>query len=445
VSAVEAVRRRAGGVFFGWWIVAGGMALQMLQLGLLQQAYGVYITALGAEFGWSKTAFSLASAAQRVESGILGPVQGWLVDRFGPRAVMRVGTVIFGLGFILFSRIESLPGFYATFLLMAVGSSIAGFMPIITTVAQWFERRRAMAIGIMQTGMGIGGLLVPLVAWSLAANGWRATAFASGVLIIVGGLPLCQLMRRRPEDYGELPDGARPERLEQAARPAGDAAVAVGARPAGTTVAERAEFTSREALRTAAFWYISVGHAASLLVVSALQVHLIVHLTGGLGYTVQRAASLFALMTAVTMLGQLSGGFLGDRVNVRGLLTACMLGHAVAIFVLAYARTLPVVVLAVTLHGVSWGVRGPLQHALRADYFGRGSFGTILGFSSLILMWGTIAGPVIPGVLADRYGSYQPGFTLLAVLAGAGSFCFALARRPRLPARMRGVVYSSFR
>jgi sugar phosphate permease len=121
MRATEAMRRRAGGVFFGWWIVAGAVAIQMLQMGLLSQAYGVYITALQLEFGWSKTEFSLASAAQRAESGILGPVQGWLVDRFGPRAVMRVGTVIFGLGFMLFSRIESLPAFFVTFLLMAVG------------------------------------------------------------------------------------------------------------------------------------------------------------------------------------------------------------------------------------------------------------------------------------------------------------------------------------
>ena len=425
MSAVEAARRRAGGLFFGWWIVAGGVALQMLQLGLLQQAYGVYIAALQGEFGWSTTAFSLASAAQRAESGILGPVQGWLVDRFGPRAIMRVGTVIFGVGFILFSRIESLPAFFITFLLMAVGSSIAGFMPIITTVAQWFERRRATAIGIMQTGMGLGGLLVPLTAWSLAPNGWPATAFASGVLIIVAGPPLCQLMRRRPEDYGEVPDGAPPA--------AGTVAGGTGARMVPAPA--RAEFTPREALRTAAFWYISFGHAAALLVVSALQVHLILHLTDGLGYPLQRAAAIFALMTALTMLGQLSGGFLGDRFNMRLLLAGCMIGHATAILLLAWARSLPVVVLAVTLHGLSWGVRGPLQHALRAQYFGRGSFGSVLGFSSMILMWGTMAGPLIPGVLADRWGGYGWGFTLLAALAGAGSVFFLLARPPALPAR----------
>lgn len=426
MAGAVAAGQRSGGIFFGWWIVAAGVALQMLQLGLLPQAYGLYVVALQGEFGWGATAFSLASAAQRAESGILGPVQGWLVDRFGPRAVMRVGTVLFGTGFILFSRIDSLPAFFATFLLMALGSSIAGFMPIITTVAQWFERRRATAIGVMQTGMGLGGLLAPVIAWSLSAHGWRATAAASGALIVVAGLPLCQLMRRRPEDYGVLPDGAAPGG-ESGAGP-------VAVRPAP------AEFTPREALRTAAFWHISLGHAAALLVVSALQVHLILHLTRGLGYSLQRAATLLALMTAVTMLGQLAAGFLGERFAVRGLLAACMLGHAAAIFALAWARSLPVVVLAVTLHGLAWGVRGPLQHTLRAEYFGRGSFGTVLGFSSMILMWGTMAGPLIPGILADRYGGYGWGFTLLAALAGAGSGFFLLARRPEPPARLRQVA-----
>ncbi len=426
MAGVVAAGRRSGGIFFGWWIVAAGVALQMLQLGLLPQAYGLYIVALQGEFGWSATAFSLAAAAQRAESGILGPVQGWLVDRFGPRAVMRVGTVLFGAGFILFSRIDSLPAFFATFLLMAVGSSIAGFMPIITTVAQWFDRRRATAIGVMQTGMGLGGLLAPAVAWALGAHGWRATAAASGALIIAAGLPLCQLMRRRPEDHGALPDGAAPG----AAAEGPGALTPAPPAPAG--------LTPREALRTAAFWQISLGHAAALLVVSALQVHLILHLTRGLGYSLQRAAALFALMTAVTMLGQLGAGFLGERFAVRGLLAACMLGHAAAIFALAWARSLPLVVLAVTLHGLAWGVRGPLQHALRADYFGRASFGTVLGFSSMILMWGTMAGPLIPGVLADRYGGYGWGFTLLAALAAAGSGFFLLARRPEPPASQRG-------
>ena len=101
-----------------------------------------------------------------------------------------------------------------------------------------------------------------------------------------------------------------------------------------------------------------------------------------------------------------------------------------------WAASLPVVTLGVILHGIAWGVRGPLQHAVRAEYFGRASFGTLLGFSSMILMWGTMAGPIIPGVLADRTGSYHLGFTILAILAGAGSVLFILARRPTPPTRV---------
>src|SRR5687768_8708999 len=147
---VRGVRARARGVFFGWWIVAATAGIQLLQAGLMMQAYGAYVSVLRTDFGWSKTALSLGYALQ--------PVQGWLVDRFGPRLVMRVGMVMFGAGFILFSQIQSLSQFYIVFALMAIGSSLGGFMTITTTLVQWFERRRATAMSISQTGMSVGGM-----------------------------------------------------------------------------------------------------------------------------------------------------------------------------------------------------------------------------------------------------------------------------------------------
>src|SRR5688572_30518098 len=105
---VRRVRARARGVFFGWWIVAASAGIQLLQAGMMMQAYGAYVAVLRTDFGWSKTALSIGYALQPVQSGLLGPIQGWLVDRFGPRVVMRVGMVMFGGGFILFSLIQSL-------------------------------------------------------------------------------------------------------------------------------------------------------------------------------------------------------------------------------------------------------------------------------------------------------------------------------------------------
>lgn len=261
--AAARVRERARGVFIGWWVVAAAAGIQVLQNVLLMQGYGAYIAVLRDEFGWNKTALAGAASLQRVESGLLGPPQGWLLARFGVRTIMRIGIVILAGGFFFFSRVNSLPMFYLAFMTMAVGASLSGFMSLTTVIVQWFERRRATAISLMQTGMSLGGILVPLVAWSLVALGWRTTAMISGAIVLVVGLPLVQLMRDEPEAYGLLPDGERPVELT-----GGDVPVA--------PVVERVNFTPRQALRTRAFWCIGFGHALAVLVVSAIMVHLVV-------------------------------------------------------------------------------------------------------------------------------------------------------------------------
>ena len=130
LSVVGWINSRIRRVFFGWWIVLGGFIIQMLGGGLLFNGFGAYFVLLQQEFGWSKTVLSGAFSLTRVESGILGPFQGWLIDKLGTRTVVMVGTIIFGVGFMLMSRINSLPTFYLTFLLMALGSSLGGFMAI---------------------------------------------------------------------------------------------------------------------------------------------------------------------------------------------------------------------------------------------------------------------------------------------------------------------------
>lgn len=416
------VRKRAEGVFFGWWIVVGAFGIQLITTGLLMQAYGAYMTVLQADFGWSKTALSGAYSLQRVESGMLGPLQGWMVERFGPRNVMRVGIVLFGVGFMLFSQINTLVTFYLVFLLMAIGASLGGFMTLTSTLVNWFIKRRATAMGLAQTGMSVGGLIVPLVAWSLTQNGWRETAFVSGILVMLIGLPIAQLMRARPEDFGEYPDGVRPVRAADGDQPA-----------IAATSDDEVTFTPKQAMRTRAFWFISLGHGFAVLVVSAIMVHLIVFLDEDLGYTLEQAALIVALMTTMQALGLLVGGFLGDRFNKRIIATFAMFGHCIALLVLAYASALWMVIFFAVVHGIAWGMRGPLMQAMRADYFGRKSFATIMGFSSLIVMVGMTAGPLVAGILADELGNYRLGFTILAIMAGIGSVFFVFAAKPPPP------------
>ena len=142
---------------------------------------------------------------------------------------------------------------------------------------------------------------------------------------------------------------------------------------------------------------------------------------------------MVSLITITQIAGQLSGGWAGDRISKRAIVVVCMVGHAAALLLLAHASAYWMVVVFATLHGLAWGMRGPLMAAIRADYFGSGSFGMISGISSMVVMLGMIAGPLVAGILADRTGSYVTGFTVLATLAALGSIFFLLARRPDPP------------
>lgn len=383
---------------------------------LWMQSFGFYVVLLQDEFGWSKALVAGAFALTRVESGILGPLQGWLVDRYGPRPILRIGIVIFGSGFILFGFVDSILTFYMTFAFIAIGASLGGFATLMVSLVNWFSRHRAKAVSISQIGYSFGGLCVPIVVLCLEAFGWRTTAMLSGLLVLVVGLPLIQVIKHRPDEIGETVDGVD----HPLAKSGSD-----------RSVFSQRDFTAREAMRTRSFWLLSVGHACALLVVSAVMVHLGLHLTAGLNYSFAEAGFVVALMTGFQMLGQITGGYLGDKIDKRLLCVGCMVGHALGLILFAFATNAAMVFAFAMFHGLAWGIRGPLMVALRADYFGPSSFGTIMGFSSLIVMLGMSTGPIFAGYMADIYGNYEIGFICLAAGALLGSFCFLAATPPK--------------
>jgi MFS family permease len=403
-------------------MVGAGCGLQFLQAGLLHHAFGGYLAVLQDDRGWNKTELSGAAALQQMETAIIGPLIGWIMDRFGPQGVIRLGVLVMGGGFMLLSQIETLLEFYGAFIVIALGSSMCGFFPINVALINWFERWRARALSSLTLGLALGGLFVPAVGWSLVEFGWRTTAFASGMFALVVGLPLSMVMRRRPEDYGETVDGVPHPALSVT-----------------TTLSERAsltrDFTAGEALRTQAFWLLSLGHGFALFVVGAVSVHAIAHMKEALGYTVSTAAMVIMLLTVFQIGGVLIGWAIGDRFEKRFIAAACMLMHMLGLLALTYATGLSWVIAFAAFHGLGWGLRGPLMHAMRADYFGRSAIGMILGLSFMIIVIGQVGGPMIAGVLADATGNYRIGFTVLALLAGVGSLFFVLAKRPVAPLR----------
>jgi sugar phosphate permease len=328
---------------------------------------------------------------------------------------------VFGIGLMLLSFTDTLLAFYGAFVVIALGASLCGFFPVNVALIHWFERWRARALSSLSLGIALGGISVPLVAWSLQTYGWRATAFVSGIIAIVLGLPLAMVFKRRPEDHGMVVDGIALPSVEEKHR--------IEKPDPGR------DFTAREALRTPAFWLLSLGHGFALLVVHAVSVHAIAHMHQGLGYSVAQASLVYTLLTLSQIGGVVIGWLIGDRYDKRVISGGCMLGHMAGLLLLTYAVAVPMVLAFAVLHGAAWGLRGPFMQALRADYFGRSAIGMILGLSVMIIVVGQVAGPMVAGILADATGNYRAGFTILALLAGLGSLFFFFARKPDRPSK----------
>jgi MFS family permease len=402
-------------LFYGWIIVAAGYVVQALNGGLLFHAFSAYVLPLQDEFGWNRTLLASAFALVRMESGLLGPLQAWMINRFGPRRVMTVGNLLFACGFLLFAQMHSLATFYGALAVVALGSSLGGFMPIATTVTNWFSRHRSTALGITLSGMGAGGLMVPLVVSLIASHGWRWMATLSAVLIAGLAVPAAQFMRSRPEDYGQVVDGTPAPTPSRGDVDGPD---------------NEPSFTARQALRTRSFWLLSLVHASALLIVGTVLVHQIPHMVKGIGLSATTAGSVVGILVVIVMCGQLLGGWIGDRVDKRLMIFGAMWVHAVAMVIFAYADGVYGAAAFAILHGAAWGMRGTLINSIRADYFGRTSYATISGFSSLLIMVGMTTGPIFSGIVHDMTGSYRGAFLTLAGLAAVSSLAALMARPP---------------
>jgi len=415
ISNLNSIFKPRGYIFFGWWIVVISSLIQFLGNLLWVQAYGVYAVIFQSEFGWSMTIISGAFALIKIVSGLLGPLQGWLVDKYGPRLILTFGLVIFGLGFLILSQIQTLLSFYIIIFVMSLGLSLGGHQTFMVSIVHWFNQHRAKAVALAQSGPAVCGLCVPIIAFGIEYQGWRFMSFISGLILIFLGIPLVQWVKHKPEDIEEKVDG-----------------VFNFSKNSVVTSNEKIEnfLTLNESLKTSAFWLISLGHAISLLSVSAVVVHLIPHLTLVLGLGLTTASIIYSTVGIFQLLGLLVGGYLGDRFDKRWICIFCMFSNGMGILLLAYAEELSIIFLFCILHGLAFGIRIPQIVSLRAEYFGIKSYGKILGFSSLIVMFGFLGGPMICGLLFDLYGNYSTAFFVIGIITILGGLCFILTKEP---------------
>ncbi len=376
----------------------------VIQNGFNFHGINAFLIPLSTTFGVSLTAVAAIISLARIESAFTGPLEGYLVDRFGPRTMMFIGVPILGTGFMLVSIAPTFPIFVATFIFgVVLGGSLGFHSPITTTVANWWVKKRGRAFGILWLGQSAGSAVVPVIAWFIEAFGWRTAFRAMGVVVFLVGLPVASLMRHRPEQYGLLPDGDQePAQTRQATEDA-----AFEREPA---------FTALEAMRTPTFWYFVIAIAVRVSVTTAVAINSF-NLVDALGGTAAQAGLLFLLQGLLSAPGRLFLSWAGDTVNKRHIMAVSLAVLAACLLLMSQVTSVSQLMLVWAPYCAAWGGLTVLPHSMRADLFGRRNFATIQGAMSPIQLPFSALAPIFAAWMFERTGSYETPFLVFGGLA----------------------------
>ncbi len=361
--------------------------------------------------GWSSASFAAAISIQRGESGLISPFVGVLLDRYGPKRVMFFGVAVTGGAFMLMSTMNSLWQFYVAVALLALGMSFGTFIVFVATVGNWFVRQRARALSTLMTFSAVGAVGLPLLVWAISTYGWRPVLFAVGIGFWVIGFPITFIMRRRPEDYGMLPDGEDPyPGLE-----------GTSGQP-GRRRTRELSIGVREVLRLRVFWQLAVATSLGQLVSSTNLFHL--PSLREYGMDIYLASAAAGAVAIGDIAGRAGIGFIGDQFDKRTLLVLAFAVQTLGVAGLAMINSdflgiswgmipLPVFIIG---FGLGFGASIPLRLSILADYFGRQSYGSVVGIASSVSAIFGVAGPLFVGLMHDFTNSYRPGYALMAIL-----------------------------
>ena len=425
--------------FYGWWIVGAGGMVQWYASAIFWRGFQAFVPPILETFGWSRGVTGAAISLQRGESGMISPFVGVILDKYGPRKAMAFGILLTGGGFVYMSQMQSLWQFYIAIGLLTLGMSFGTFIVFVVTVANWFVRKRARALATLMSFSAIGGLTLPILVASIDTFGWREVMLACGIGFWLIGFPATLVMRKRPEDYGMVPDGGPDESLVN-----GKANRAGGIREQAITM--------RQAIKLRFFWQLAIVTSLGQLVSSTNLFHFAALLDYGM------TAALAAAAAGAVAIGDLSGragiAVIGDRFDKRKMLTIAMIMQTIGVAGLAGINAevfgvnlglwpLP---LFVVFFGLGFGSSIPLRLSILGDYFGRTSYGSIVGLTSSVNALFGAAGPALVGFIYDGTDSYRLGFTTLAVILVI-SIPLALGLEPagRVAAKARQLARRTYR
>jgi len=405
---VSQTPEKARGFFYGHFVVIVAFFIMLVGYGLYT-VFGVFFDPLINEFDWTRATTSGAFSISMILSGVLGVVMGGLNDRFGPRIVLTVCGCFVGIGFLLMSQVDSVWQLYL-FYGVIIGIGISGiWVPLLSSVARWFVKRRSLMTGIVIAGTGIGGLIWPPVVIRLISNyDWRVSYIILGVVILFVVVVASQFMRRDPGQMRQLPYG------EGKAKETGLKLEAEG-------------FSLREAALTNQFWLVLIMFFCFGFALFAYMVHIVPHAIE-LGISPVNASNVLATMGGMTVIGNFVLGNIGDRIGNRQLFIIGFVLWAVLLFCLVRASEMWMLYVIAVVFGFIHGGMGASESPIVARVFGLRSHGLIFGVMGLGFTFGAAAGPYVMGYIFDVTGSYYIAFGVCAAISVIGLILSVILR-----------------
>jgi MFS family permease len=391
--------------FYGYIVVAASFCIFVVMYGT-RFVFGVFFKPMITEFGWTRALTSGALSLSMVVQGLLAIVMGGLSDRLGPRIVLTLCGFLLGLGCLLMSQINTLWQIYL-FYGVIIGLGMSGVLvPLLSTIARWFNKRRNVMTGIALTGIGLGSLIAPPVAHRLISRyDWRISYIILGCLVLGVGVLAAQFLKRDPMKARYVPyrrEGVERQRLQK-----GDKGVSL-----------------REAAHTRQFWMVFGIFACLGFSYFSIMVHIVPHITD-LGISAARGANILAALGAAGIVGNILGGA-ADRIGNKVVCVIGLIFASAMLFWLVSITEVWMFYLFVAIFGIGYGVCITSESPLVAWLFGVSSHGLLLGIISFGFTIGAALGPLLTGYIFDATGSYHVAFLTIAVLSVVGLVLMAL-------------------
>jgi len=404
-------------IFYGWWIVVAAFLNLFFIVGIVFYGFPVFYPALAESLGFSRSQLTQGFLLGFLIVGLpFGLVAGAVIDRLGARWIILAGAALVGTSLMLMGFMTRLWHYELLCIMEVSGYVLAGPIANQVLVARWFEARRGRAMGYAYLGLGLGGVVSPLlVNFLIRTFGWRHSLEFLGALIMVVLIPVgIGLTRSAPADLGLLPDGAH---------------ISLSITTNLDTV-RSATTPLQSAIRSLNFWLILAGSTLVVGAIGAVIQHLILFLKDQ-GYSAAMASRFFTALLTASLGGRVLVGYLADRFRKKNIMALFYGLLSLSILLLNLPHHAVVIGVFVLIFGFSMGADYMLIPLATAECFGTASLGKILALIIMGYSLGQWGAPWIAGKIFDARQSYEVAWNIIAVagLAGAG-LIFAVSPGP---------------